>query len=57
MFKPSPSGVIKVFSMFNASNVVYKIKCQSCNFCYMGQTKRSLITRIKKHKANKYFYF
>ena len=28
---------------------MYQIKCSSCDACYVGQTSRHLITRIKKH--------
>ena len=31
------------------SGVVYKITCPRCNLCYVGQTRRHLITRIKEH--------
>ena len=31
------------------SGVVYKITCPRCNSCYVGQTRRHLITRIKEH--------
>ena len=34
------------------SGVVYKIKCPRCNSCYVGQTSRHLICRIKEHKRN-----
>lgn len=30
-------------------NVVYCIKCDSCDTKYIGQTKRQLNTRIKEH--------
>ena len=30
--------------------VVYKIPCNSCNSCYVGQTKRALGIRLKEHK-------
>jgi len=29
--------------------VVYKINCQDCEANYVGQTKRSLKTRVKEH--------
>jgi len=32
--------------------VVYKISCQDCNASYVGQTKRQLRTRIKKHVSD-----
>ena len=31
------------------SGVVYKITCPRCNSCYVGHTRRHLITRIKEH--------
>jgi len=31
-------------------NVVYRIDCKDCGASYVDQTKRRLITRIKKHK-------
>ena len=32
------------------SRVVYKIWCSQCNSCYVGQTSRHVITRLKEHK-------
>ena len=31
------------------SNVVYKIKCKTCNLEYIGETRRILLHRIKNH--------
>ena len=31
------------------SRVVYKISCPGCEACYVGQTSRHLVTRIKEH--------
>jgi hypothetical protein len=36
----------------NKTEVVYQINCKNCQFSYIGQTKRHLITRIKEHKNN-----
>jgi len=30
--------------------MVYEIDCNDCHTCYVGQTNRHLITRIKEHK-------
>ena len=32
------------------SGVVYKITCPRCNSCYVGQTSRHLLNRIKEHR-------
>ena len=32
------------------SGVVYKILCPRCNSCYVGQTSRHLLNRIKEHQ-------
>ena len=34
------------------SRVVYKIKCSRCDSCYVGQTTRHLITRLKEHQRS-----
>ena len=31
---------------------IYKIPCQNCNLCYIGQTKRNLLVRYKEHLGN-----
>ena len=31
---------------------VYKIKCQGCGGCYVGETKRKLAVKVKEHKAD-----
>ena len=35
------------------SLVVYKINCLDCKACYIGKTKRHLITRIEERKNTK----
>ena len=35
------------------TNVVYKTRCKDCEACYIGETKRTLKTRIKEHINNK----
>lgn len=35
------------------NNLVYCIKCLDCPMIYIGQTKRHLSTRIRKHMINK----
>ena len=31
---------------------VYKVKCQGCEGCYVGETKRKLAVRVKEHRAD-----
>lgn len=35
------------------SRVVYKITCPGCDSCYVGQTRRHLVTRFKEHSNSK----
>ena len=35
------------------SGVVYQITCPRCQACYVGQTRRHLITRFREHKSRK----
>ena len=35
---------------WNKTNVVYKFTCKDCPATYIGETKRSLKTRINEHK-------
>ena len=44
-----PSLKPKVEKCF-MSGLVYKISCPRCNACYVGQTSRHLINRIKEHR-------
>jgi len=39
-------------SVSTSSNNVYKVNCNNCNVSYVGQTKRQLKTRVKKHVNN-----
>lgn len=34
------------------SGVVYQVKCPRCSACYVGQTTRHLVYRIKEHRRN-----
>ena len=36
----------------NQHNVVYKIECDNCDSCYIGETKRAVSIRIKEHRQN-----
>ena len=33
------------------SQVVYKISCPGCGTCYVGQTRRHLITRLRERRS------
>ena len=35
------------------TNIIYSFKCKNCPAIYIGETKRSLKTRINEHKDNK----
>ena len=36
----------------DTSSGVYRIPCDDCSQCYIGETKRALTLRIKEHQAN-----
>ena len=42
-FRPAPDS---------QSNVVYKIPCANCSWCYIGETGRAFNTRRKEHIRN-----
>lgn len=37
---------------FDNTNVIYKIPCQDCDACYIGQTTQTLKQRIVQHKSD-----
>jgi len=39
-------------SMESQTNVVYKIPCTNCSWCYIGETGRAFNTRKKEHLRN-----
>ena len=39
-------------SMESQTNVVYKIPCMNCSWCYIGETGRAFNTRKKEHARN-----
>ena len=36
----------------DSSTEVYRISCDDCSQCYIGDTKRALTSRLRKHQAN-----
>lgn len=46
MFIKTDKGIIE---KHNRSNVVYRMNCNDCEKCYIGETKRYLQTRKKEH--------
>ena len=36
----------------NQKSGIYKIECADCNLCYVGQTKRNILTRYKEHLSH-----
>ena len=34
------------------STGVYRIPCDDCSQCYIGETKRALTLRLREHQAN-----
>ncbi|KAL6268036.1 hypothetical protein P5V15_001118 [Pogonomyrmex californicus] len=49
------SGMIRAHKDRNRvgsrKNAVYKIECENCEKCYVGQTKRQLKTRLNEHRS------
>ncbi|EZA47335.1 hypothetical protein X777_16386 [Ooceraea biroi] len=41
-----------VLTTENKMNVVYKINCADCKACYVGQTKRHVLTRVNEHRSD-----
>ncbi|XP_011342708.1 uncharacterized protein LOC105282454 [Ooceraea biroi] len=41
-----------ILSNYLKTNVVYRIDCEDCEVCYVGQTKRHLSVRVNEHKLN-----
>ncbi|KAL9985798.1 hypothetical protein ACROYT_G008243, partial [Oculina patagonica] len=39
-------------SLESQTNVVYKIPCAECSWCYIGETGRAFNTRKKEHLRN-----
>ena len=44
-------GVMDKVEEGKRAGVVYEIKCGTCNKCYIGETGRSVETRLKEHFA------
>ena len=44
-----PVWLNSVFDMYQFS-VVYTVNCEECESTYIGETKRTLDTRLKEHK-------
>ena len=39
-------------SIMDRNNIVYKIDCNDCNSCYIGQSSRYLKIRVNEHKRD-----
>ena len=56
LIKKSFSSIIKlgkdITEKWDRTNVVYKFVCKSCPASYVGETKRTVRTRIKEHQKN-----
>ena len=46
-------GAAAPFDKWDQTGVVYKFTCKNCPATCIGETKRSLKTRINEHKKNK----
>ena len=45
-YVPSPNNLVKE----ELSGLIYQVPCAKCNLIYIGQTKRSLKSRLTEHK-------
>ena len=52
--KESLLSFLKKIKEFNrdTSTGVYRIPCDECSECYIGETKSALILRLREHQAN-----
>ena len=56
-FRPPPklSSILHVPKdrppLQDTKGVVYKIQCNDCDLCYVGQTGNALSSRVKQHQA------
>lgn len=41
-----------VVKKWDRTNIVYKFTCKDCPACYIGETKRSFLTRVNEHRKN-----
>ena len=51
-FKINSRSILIKNSPKNKNNVIYKIPCKDCSKYYIGQTSKSLETRLSQHKNN-----
>ena len=41
-------------NIMDVNNCVYRIKCSTCDACYIGETGRKLGIRVSEHRNNKH---